>query len=331
MNPGSAKTLANVYAIDRDIKVAATKSRRLADRAGGCERDARHLAAEVHELERLSVDRGRQMNSRLASLYRRRARVGALGAIFSADTPGEVDRRHHFLKVMIDDDRQRVDAFVGGLREARARRVKLGQMVRRLVEAQRDARAAELVLNARRAEKTRLMATLARARDVDVAKLRSLRDDGVTTGLAFFERRGSLSGPVSGRITRDFGAVADQRFNFKLSHRGWFYGRARGAEVNAVADGRVTVAREVPGRGPTVVIDHGGHYHSVYSGTDRIKVREGDVVTAGATLAVTGHGSPLFGPGLYFELRHFADAIDPRKWIKDPDFSTTAVEPGVNE
>jgi septal ring factor EnvC (AmiA/AmiB activator) len=92
--------------------------------------------------------------------------------------------------------------------------------------------------------------------------------------------------------------------------------------VSAVAAGRVEVARDLPGWGTTVVIDHGDHYHSVYASCARIKVREGDEITSGQLIGFTGERSPLFGPGLYFELRHFADAIDPRTWIKDPNFTT---------
>jgi septal ring factor EnvC (AmiA/AmiB activator) len=41
-----------------------------------------------------------------------------------------------------------------------------------------------------------------------------------------------------------------------------------------------------------------------------MKVSEGDLI------AISGQGSPNFGPGLYLELRHFSDAVDPLPWLK---------------
>jgi septal ring factor EnvC (AmiA/AmiB activator) len=53
-----------------------------------------------------------------------------------------------------------------------------------------------------------------------------------------------------------------------------------------------------------------------------VKVREGEKVREGHVVAVSGGISPLFGPGLYFEIRHFTDAIDPRPWIKESVIKT---------
>lgn len=105
-------------------------------------------------------------------------------------------------------------------------------------------------------------------------------------------------------------------------HKGLFFSAERGTPVRAVHHGKVAVAGSLPGLGPAVVLDHGDNYYTVYAGCARLKVREGRDVKEGEEIATSGDGSPLFGPGLYFEIRHFTDAVDPRSWIKDPGMRT---------
>ena len=315
------EVLAHLYTLDQSIKSTSKRSLILKRRASEYEIEARSLGREVNDLERRGAERGRQMNRRLSSLFRRRAGSGALRAMFAAESPGQIDQHQRFLRLMINDDQRQLEMFLEGLREARERRQKLARAVRRLMIAQHEVRANEVTLAEQRGEKERLVARISARRDTHLDELRTLRREGLDTDLAFFERRGALENPVPGPVTRVFGLVNDPGYNFKLMHKGWFYGGSPGTEISAIAGGRVEVARDLPGWGPTVVVDHGEHYHSVYACASRIKVREGDQITAGQPIAFTGERSPLFGPGLYFELRHFADAIDPNGWIKDPNFT----------
>ncbi len=105
-------------------------------------------------------------------------------------------------------------------------------------------------------------------------------------------------------------------------HKGQFYKVAPGVTIHSVAEGTVAMAGTLPGYGKTVIIDHGDNYYSVYAFNQSLKVREGQKITEGTILAVSGGSSPLFGPGLYFEIRHFTDAIDPHSWIKDSVIKT---------
>ena len=86
------------------------------------------------------------------------------------------------------------------------------------------------------------------------------------------------------------------------------------------------MATLLPNFGRTVILDHGDSYYSVYAFVSQLKVHEGDQVREGDVLAVSGSYSPLFGPGLYFEIRHFTDAIDPKPWIKDAGMKTANSE-----
>jgi len=78
--------------------------------------------------------------------------------------------------------------------------------------------------------------------------------------------------------------------------------------VKSVFDGKVAYVGPIPGFGQTVILDHGNHYYSVYSYNLETKVFQGEKVFKGQTLALSGNQ-------LYFELRHYSNAIDPEKWI----------------
>ncbi|NJL25501.1 MAG: M23 family metallopeptidase [Calothrix sp. SM1_5_4] len=194
-------------------------------------------------------------------------------------------------------------------------------MVAKLARMQRDVRAREQELTEQMRRKSDLVARLKKSRATQLSELETLRhqhaelNDVLT--YAFFERRGSLKSPVEGSLRREFGTFVDPQFRFRLMHKGLFYAAPRGTPVRAIAQGRVAMAARLPGYGQTVILDHGDNYYSVYAFSSESKVKEGGDVREGDLIALSGADSPLFGPGLYFEIRHFTDAIDPRPWIKE--------------
>jgi septal ring factor EnvC (AmiA/AmiB activator) len=105
-------------------------------------------------------------------------------------------------------------------------------------------------------------------------------------------------------------------------HKGMFFAAKANSQVTCIAEGTVVLAGSLPGYGKSVIVDHGDNYYSVYAFASQLKVKEGAKIKEGETLALAGGVSPLFGPGLYFEIRHFTDAIDPRRWIKEPIIKT---------
>jgi septal ring factor EnvC (AmiA/AmiB activator) len=117
----------------------------------------------------------------------------------------------------------------------------------------------------------------------------------------------------------------DPQFRFHLTHKGLFYAAPQSTSIHAVFDGKVVFADQLPGYGRTLIVDHGDNYYSVYAFAQLLKVQAGAQIHEGAVLGLSGKGSPLFGPGLYFEIRHFTDAIDPRPWIKDSVIETAEV------
>src|SRR5690606_8683854 len=86
-------------------------------------------------------------------------------------------------------------------------------------------------------------------------------------------------------------------------------------EAKAVAKGKVVYIDRSRESGNTIIIDHGDHYYSVYSYVDDPAVKLDEEVQEGQVLAKSVHNHPFFGEGLYFEMRHFSEPIDPAKWL----------------
>jgi septal ring factor EnvC (AmiA/AmiB activator) len=87
-----------------------------------------------------------------------------------------------------------------------------------------------------------------------------------------------------------------------------------GAEVHAVARGRVVYAAFLRGYGLLVILNHGDGWLSMYGNNETLLHGVGDQVEAGQAV---GTATPPSGvnTGVYFELRHDNKPVDPRGWL----------------
>jgi len=129
---------------------------------------------------------------------------------------------------------------------------------------------------------------------------------------AFASLKGQLRPPVSGKVSAKFGAKRGDGPSWK----GLFIKAAEGADVRAVAGGRVVFADWLRGFGNLIIVDHGGQYMSIYGYNQSLLKRAGDLVKAGDPIASAGNSGGNEESGLYFELRHQGTAFDPAGWVK---------------
>lgn len=129
------------------------------------------------------------------------------------------------------------------------------------------------------------------------------------TAAPFGERKGDLEVPVRGRIVGRFGQEPTPGVP---AVQGLLVRSEQDRQVVAVGRGEVVFSGPFPGLGSTVIINHGGRFHTVYAHLDSIlrevgaRVRENEVI---GTLA----GAQ---PTLHFELRAAGKAQDPLAWFK---------------
>jgi septal ring factor EnvC (AmiA/AmiB activator) len=148
--------------------------------------------------------------------------------------------------------------------------------------------------------------TLARNELTPVARV---EDGGLVR--AFSSLRGQLRLPVKGELMAKFGSKRGDGPSWK----GLFIRAAEGAEVKAVAGGRVVFAEWLRGFGNLIIIDHGSEYMTIYGNNQAVLKQAGDVVKTGDIIANAGNSGGNEQSGLYFEMRHQGRAFDPLGWI----------------
>ncbi|MGH8126686.1 MAG: murein hydrolase activator EnvC family protein, partial [Rhodanobacteraceae bacterium] len=119
----------------------------------------------------------------------------------------------------------------------------------------------------------------------------------------FAKLRGKLPWPVAGTPRNGSGVLA----------LGVVIAAKAGAEVRAVAYGRVAWADFMRGYGMLVIIDHGGGWMSLYGGNESAAVSVGDWVRPGQPIATVARNSEQ--GGAWFGLRHDGKSVDPHGWF----------------
>ncbi|NND92370.1 MAG: peptidoglycan DD-metalloendopeptidase family protein [Granulosicoccus sp.] len=132
----------------------------------------------------------------------------------------------------------------------------------------------------------------------------------------FAAGKGRYPAPVSGVVSAHFGDIKSVG---KLRWQGLFIRASQGQRVRAVADGEVVYSDFLQGFGMLVIVDHGDGYTSLYGGNRNVTVPTGQWVDSGATIATVGDSDGQNDSGVYFEIRHNAEAVDPEEWLS-PDF-----------
>ena len=129
---------------------------------------------------------------------------------------------------------------------------------------------------------------------------------------AFAQLKGRLSLPTRGELANRFGT---QRQEGGTTWKGVFIRAANGAEVKAIAAGQVVFADWLRGFGNLAIVDHGDGYLSVYGNNESLFKTVGQAVKAGESIASVGNSGGNPETGLYFELRHLGQPLDPLKWV----------------
>jgi murein DD-endopeptidase MepM/ murein hydrolase activator NlpD len=90
-----------------------------------------------------------------------------------------------------------------------------------------------------------------------------------------------------------------------------------GVPVRAAGGGTVEAAGTDPDYGLFVLLRHPNGYESMYGHASRLLVREGDAVSAGQVIALTGSSGRSTAPHLHFEVRREGQSLDPLAFVKE--------------
>ena len=301
--------------------------------------DPNQMARDLHYFAAIAQARSELMGELRGNLERKKAlaaeakaRAGEL-----AEVEAEQQKRHAELQKQREQRKalhaqisEKVNAQrkeIGTLQQNEKRLTQLIDRLGKIIAAQAAARAAEAAKAARAAEASRRAAAEeaarqkkrgeeapARAATSEPPRSRPVeaenRYDPAPNDGSFARQRGQLRLPVRGQVAGRFGAARDGGGTW----RGLFIRAASGSEVKAVAGGRVVFADWMRGFGNLLILDHGDGYLSIYGNNDSLLRQVGQSVRGGETIASVGNSGGNPESGLYFEIRHQGQPVDPMKW-----------------
>lgn len=203
------------------------------------------------------------------------------------------------------------------VRSLRDSEQRLGQLVEVLVRQAAEREAARRAQLAAAAERSHVnVPGVSDDRSRAVERPRDTVDEPARptpTGVKFAQLRGKMAFPVRGELIGRFGAP---RAEGGTRWRGVFIRARSGDEVLAVADGEVVFSDWLRGYGNLIILDHEDDYLTVYGNNDALFRVVGDRIRGGMPIASVGASGGAQDSGLYFEVRHQGQPVDPMKWIR---------------
>ncbi len=127
----------------------------------------------------------------------------------------------------------------------------------------------------------------------------------------FTDLQGKLHWPTQGEIVAHFGAELGDS---KLKYNGVLIQAPAGQPVHAIYGGHVIFANWLHGLGLLLIVDHGNGYMSLYGHNAALYKKVGDSVKPEDLIAAVGNSGVPGPTGLYFEIRHNGQPINPEQW-----------------
>lgn len=146
-----------------------------------------------------------------------------------------------------------------------------------------------------------------------IVSLKSRRTQVYEKG--FEADKGNLPPPVDGILITLFQQEKVNKLGISRKSQGIELKAADGTAIVSVSDGDVIFAGYLRGYGNTVIIHHGFQYYTVTSRIEKIFVEKGQRIERESKIGEMGVTATLFDEGLYFEIRHGQQSLDPLLWL----------------
>ena len=144
-----------------------------------------------------------------------------------------------------------------------------------------------------------------------------LNKDIFLSKLNFPDKKGELPHPIVNSLIRKLNLKKNLNRDLPgFKQKGYFYKVNQREKVQVIAIGRVVFSSFIKNYGPTLIVDHGRNYYSIYGNLEKVFAKKGSLVRAGEVIGCLGREHLQFRMGLYFEIRHFSKSLNPDKWLK---------------
>lgn len=216
---------------------------------------------------------------------------------------------------MLDDLRTEKETELAQLRRTEQ------QSQQRLAEYRRAQSEAAARLDEAQRDENRLSSLIEQLEAARMAEERRRAEAGTAPVAGSVSTRdlGTLDWPVNGQLIYRFGPV-QKASGVTLINKGIGIAAPAGTPVRTVEAGTVSLARPFEGYGPTVMVDHGNGFYTLYMYLRTIMVEEGATLARGDVVGTVGGDQTPEGSHLYFQVRApieggVPEAVDPLNWL----------------
>jgi murein DD-endopeptidase MepM/ murein hydrolase activator NlpD len=127
---------------------------------------------------------------------------------------------------------------------------------------------------------------------------------------------GKFEPPVAARVSDVFGTRRVFNGETQSTHQGLDYAVPQGTPVSALNAGTVLLARPLYFEGSCIVLDHGQGLLSLYLHLSEFKVKEGEHVSRGQEIGVSGGTGRATGPHLHIAVRWQGIYVNPATLLR---------------
>jgi septal ring factor EnvC (AmiA/AmiB activator) len=245
-------------------------------------------------------------------------------------SPQDVARNLAYFQTLIEAQQKTITEYELGLEAVAQNRSRIAQAGTALREQAAATEATKITLTDQRAMRQTTLALISQQVQDDQQRLNALERDQARLNtllgeleavaaaappeaqMPFADTQGTLAMPVAGALKNRYGA----RRNADIRWRGWLIAADEGEPVRAVHGGDIIYADWLRGQGLLMVVDHGEGWLSLYAQNHSLLRGVGDRVSAGDIIAKAGASGGSETSGLYFEIRHRGEPVDPGEWIR---------------
>lgn len=287
----------------------------------------KNLRAE--RLRELIRQRETKVKARLKAFYRQ-GEVKLYKALFQGRSPARIAENCFFLARLVRRDRALLESFRDDWRSLRSALEELGRLRKEQENRLSILRDSQKVLARGCDTREQGLKQLKQDRETLAGELSALREkarrlQGLLKRLEtekapqyteksslFAKQKGRLRWPAEGEVVVGFGTNHHRKLGTRYQSQGIEIAQPPGRDIRAVWGGKVLFADNFRGYGKLIILNHGDNYYTLYAQAEHLAKRVGEQVVSGEVLGTSGFGGR---PGVYFEIRHRGEPLDPDKWL----------------
>jgi len=290
------------------------------------------LDKKIPELK-TKLDKEKESIGKILTILYKYGRINFIDFIIEADNMGSLLQGNKNLVLLAQHQDQIVEDYLQTLNELRAaeknleeKKQEISQFIKGAEEKKQDLEAQEKknrdLIRQIEQDKSTHQKTMDELEDRAeqlqnlMKKILNSKIPPSITLIPLYEKKGSLSWPISGRVVTRFGLQRHPRFNTTTMNNGVEISPRKDMFVKNIHPGTVAYTDHFQGYGNLIIIDHGMSYYTLYGHCSDFLVKKGDPVQADQSIAVVGDSSSLQGKTLYFEIRYKTKPLNPLQWLK---------------